>query len=405
MTHKKVTQQDLETVMSLQDWLNTTDRVRKADGLNDAWAIGNTDCAFRINNMTAVQRTHRDNDWNYWGDLSQVYHDNGLNYGTYLDVQTENMIVEVIGQSPPTVTVTRGQTFDNSRGSGSLSYTYTTGSSSTADHEVTVTDEVKADMEFGLEAKGFGFKVSASIGHTTATMDATHTTVSTEETINATVGSGQYAELHNVKMTSQTRYRIRVPVVMEGYVGLCTTNDQGNFNTIKDLYHFVSKDTLTRWLVLEMEAANEETQVVVYPQATALSDTEDTVNKQVLKQSKVQLQLLGGPNGPLRQAVNPLSVIRTPQVVWSPAVAFKATVEEVANVRVQKLVAVLKVLQKGIVSISTPQVVWSPAVAFKAIVGEVANGDMQKLVAVLKELQEGIASVAEYIQRNEHALE
>ena len=60
-------------VMDLDAWLRTTDTVRKAHKLGDAWAQGNTDCAFRINDVTGVQRSHRANDWNYWGgDLAAV---------------------------------------------------------------------------------------------------------------------------------------------------------------------------------------------------------------------------------------------------------------------------------------------------------------------------------------------
>jgi hypothetical protein len=60
-------------VMDLDAWLRTSDRVRRCHGLEDAWAITNTDCAFRINDVTAVQRSSRANDWNYFGgDLAQV---------------------------------------------------------------------------------------------------------------------------------------------------------------------------------------------------------------------------------------------------------------------------------------------------------------------------------------------
>ena len=60
-------------VMDLDSWLRCSDSTRKRLGLGDAWAEGNTDCAFRIKDITAVQRSHRGNDWNYWGgDLAQV---------------------------------------------------------------------------------------------------------------------------------------------------------------------------------------------------------------------------------------------------------------------------------------------------------------------------------------------
>jgi hypothetical protein len=59
--------------MDLDAWLRVTNRVRENHHFNDAWNEGNTDCAFRINDATAVQRSHSSNDWNFWaGDLAQV---------------------------------------------------------------------------------------------------------------------------------------------------------------------------------------------------------------------------------------------------------------------------------------------------------------------------------------------
>jgi hypothetical protein len=46
---------------------------------NDAWAEGNTDSAFAINDFVGVQRSHRSNDWNFgWVNLA------GRDHGTYV---------------------------------------------------------------------------------------------------------------------------------------------------------------------------------------------------------------------------------------------------------------------------------------------------------------------------------
>jgi hypothetical protein len=76
--------------MDQQAWLNTCDRVRKNHKLTDAYEhtstspflpnslplFGETDCAFRINDVVGVQMSHQDNVWapsfNPRDDLAEV---------------------------------------------------------------------------------------------------------------------------------------------------------------------------------------------------------------------------------------------------------------------------------------------------------------------------------------------
>ena len=60
----------------------------------------------------------------------------------------------------------------------------------------------------------------------------------------------------------------RVPIVMEGWVGLCTDGDPNSadgdrtkWNTFLPLYDFVSKDKVTHWLSLEMNVDSTDVQV------------------------------------------------------------------------------------------------------------------------------------------------
>ena len=63
-------------VMNLEDWLSATNKALNAHSLKDAWAHGDTDCAFHINDVVGIQNSNRGNDWRIWGgsrgDLAQA---------------------------------------------------------------------------------------------------------------------------------------------------------------------------------------------------------------------------------------------------------------------------------------------------------------------------------------------
>lgn len=84
-----VTTADFDSIgLDLQAMLNTTNP--NVLHINDAWAITNTDCAFACNNFVGVQRSHRDNDYNFgWVDFSR-------DRGTYVYTPHDPYIIQVL---------------------------------------------------------------------------------------------------------------------------------------------------------------------------------------------------------------------------------------------------------------------------------------------------------------------
>jgi hypothetical protein len=84
-----ITTADLDRIgLNLQLMLNLTNN--NTLRCPDAWAQGNTDAAFACNNFVGVQRSHRDNDYNYgWVDFS-------AERGTYLYTPGEAYLMQQI---------------------------------------------------------------------------------------------------------------------------------------------------------------------------------------------------------------------------------------------------------------------------------------------------------------------
>ncbi|GAQ91232.1 hypothetical protein KFL_007490010 [Klebsormidium nitens] len=282
MARTKVTQQDLEKVMNVDDWLTTTDRVRKSKNLQDAWAHGDTDCAFRINNITGIQRSRNANDWNYWGDMSQIQDDKGDDFGTYLNFKLEKKRVEIIFDQMPQVTAERSKVYNNtSIGSSDINYEYTETESTTVRKDVEISNRVSMTMEAGVEVGGFSVKISSTSEQTKATVDSTTRTVEKSDKVWGTVAAGKYLEVHTVKSVGEKRYRVKIPVVMEGWVGLCSANDQGTFVPYP-LYDFVDEKRLTRWITFDMFVESTSYMVKTYTEPTNLSVSEEAVKKEFL---------------------------------------------------------------------------------------------------------------------------
>ena len=153
------THEDLESLgFDLQTWLNMTSPGALKCG--DAWAEGNTDMAFSFNNCTAIQRSHRDNDWNFFGiDLARDGH------GTYVYVPKEPFLIEEL--APPEVDTEELDTIPVSNTTSDAmevkeQYEETEGQETT----LTNTEHFGLVVESSIDIEGFSFSLSASFDTT-----------------------------------------------------------------------------------------------------------------------------------------------------------------------------------------------------------------------------------------------
>ncbi|SCO88908.1 uncharacterized protein FRV6_13036 [Fusarium oxysporum] len=173
--------QELElTGWNLDEWLRRTD-----DHKGDAWAQGNTNRAFAINNFVGVERSHRANDWN--------------NFNTHLEARGKGTYTHVAG--PPTLvasisndltpTIVQEGNWDNSLGKapGTFTLNYAKTQSRTVSLAVTKTAKFSTEATFALE--GFTFKLSDTydISNTAANSQTDTTTVT--ETVSRVLAPGE----------------------------------------------------------------------------------------------------------------------------------------------------------------------------------------------------------------------
>jgi hypothetical protein len=153
------THEDLESLgFDLQTWLNmTSPGVLKC---GDAWAEGNTDQAFSFNNCTAIQRSHRDNDWNFFGiDLARDGH------GTYVYVPKDPYFIKELVPSHVETEEIVNLPINNPHDEV-LDVTQTYAETQGQETTITNTEHFGLVVETSIDIEGFSFSLSASFDTT-----------------------------------------------------------------------------------------------------------------------------------------------------------------------------------------------------------------------------------------------
>jgi len=181
------------TGLNLQDWLDLTSP--RHLGGNDSWAEGNTDCAFSFNNCTAVQRSHRANDWNFFGiDLA------GGGHATYTYMLEAPKLVETLTDTTTTKT-DKHDVWDNSKSPVPTQFTTSYQKSSERNVTITASQTSSLTISTGMEIEGFKFDVSASFNTTNTQANSKTDSVTSQDNVNATLPPGSVVDVDIVTTT------------------------------------------------------------------------------------------------------------------------------------------------------------------------------------------------------------
>jgi hypothetical protein len=251
MSGRRATKEDFEDSLglSLQDMLNLTSN--HALNCNDAWAEGNTDAAFAINNFVGVQRSHKDNDWNYgWVDLANQGH------GTYVYLPGDAYLIQNL-----TVPKIDKRHVASIPVTNSTSSPVTTGVKYTETElqSTTITDSwkigLKVTTDFTLFGHKFGFEASFEKGNTEANTKTTTTSSEFTATVAVPANANYELDVYQETTTQTCLYGLDVALGSDhpqGSLGKATYN-QGIWDTffrIEDVLKGREKQTAKYQIVV-----------------------------------------------------------------------------------------------------------------------------------------------------------
>lgn len=190
-----ITTADLDRIgLNLQLMLNLTNN--NTLRCPDAWAQGNTDTAFACNNFVGVQRSHRDNDYNFgWVDFS-------AERGTYLYTPGEAYLMQQITQ--PVTQVFEIATIPVSNTSSdpvTVTETYQEETTESARILDSWSTSLTLKTKFTMFEQGFELEGSLEKGNESETSKAT--TKSSTVAIQITVPPKSSSSLHVTRTTSK----------------------------------------------------------------------------------------------------------------------------------------------------------------------------------------------------------
>ncbi|KAF9116010.1 hypothetical protein BGX30_006092, partial [Mortierella sp. GBA39] len=223
------TKEDFENGLnlSLQDMLDLTSN--HALNCNDAWAIGDTDNAFAINDFVGVQRSHAPNDWNYgWVNLFEGGH------GTYVYMLGDPYLIKnltdlkIDRENIATVPVTNSTSSPITTG---VKYT------ETESQATTITKAWAIGLKLSTEFELLGHKFSLETSFKTSSEEANSKSTSTSSEFTAEVAvppNSVYELLVYQEISTQTRlYGLDLALGSdhpEGSLGKATQS-QGTWDT------------------------------------------------------------------------------------------------------------------------------------------------------------------------------
>lgn len=196
----------------------------------DAWAEGNTDCAFAINNFVGIQRSHASNDWK-WGWVDFV--SNGR--GTYVYAPKDPYWVsDMTTPHVDTLTIATVPVSNTTDTPITTSVKYVETSSQTT--AITRAWQVGLKLTTDFHLLGHKFGLEASYQGSGSEANTKTTTSSTEFSATVTVpAQSSYVMKVEQSTTSQTcMYAYDLALGSDnpnGSIGKCTTwGQQGNWN-------------------------------------------------------------------------------------------------------------------------------------------------------------------------------
>jgi hypothetical protein len=187
----------------------------------DAWAEGNTDTAFKFNQHTAVQRTHRSNTWEtFGGNLADI------NRGTFNKVKTDMLHEDNLVTLPPVVK-NNGKQFMNNTGN-TVMHIDIPGTKSKTIHITLKTSSVIA-TKFGTFNNDFTYK---DFTFTDGELKSPNIekNITTPHNMSISIDPGKNVKYTIQTTTNESHYRLIIPVEIEGYIAKASGSDQGDWN-------------------------------------------------------------------------------------------------------------------------------------------------------------------------------
>jgi hypothetical protein len=221
-----ITTNDLDRIgLNLQLMLNLTNN--NTLRCPDAWAQGNTDAAFACNNFVGVQRSHRDNDYNYgWVDFS-------AERGTYLYTPGEAYLMQQITK-PVTGSVEIATIPVSNTSSEPVTVTETYAEESTDSARIldSWSTSITLKTQFKMFEQGFELEGSLEKGNEAETTKAT--TKSSTVAIQITVPPKSSSSLHVTRITTKQTVMYGLDLLIGsdnpgGSIGKATSN-QGTWD-------------------------------------------------------------------------------------------------------------------------------------------------------------------------------
>lgn len=221
-----ITTADLDRIgLNLQLMLNLTSN--NTLHCNDAWAQGNTDAAFACNNFVGVQRSHRDNDYNYgWIDVT-------AERGTYLYTPGEAYIMQQITQ-PVTEVVEIATIPVLNTSTEPVIVTETYQEETTESARVLDSWSTSITLKTSFKMFGQGFELEGSLDHGNESERSKATTKSSQVAIQITVPPKSSSSLHVTRITSKQTVMYGLDLLIGsdnpgGSIGKATVN-QGTWD-------------------------------------------------------------------------------------------------------------------------------------------------------------------------------
>jgi hypothetical protein len=221
-----ITTDDLDKMgLNLQLMLNLTNgNVLKC---GDAWAQGNTDTAFACNNFVGVQRSHRDNDYNFgWVDFRG-------DRGTYIYTPGEAYLLGQITQKVTDVTEIATIPISNTTSEPStVEHTYQEEMTDSARILDSWPTPVTLKTEFKLIGQRFELEGSLEKGNQSETTKAT--TKTSPVTVQVVLPPNSSSSLHVTRVTTKqtAMYGLDLVIGSDNPVGSIgkATQQQGNWD-------------------------------------------------------------------------------------------------------------------------------------------------------------------------------
>ncbi|KAJ9114734.1 hypothetical protein QFC22_005610 [Naganishia vaughanmartiniae] len=265
------TTEDFEQALGidLQAMLNLTSN--HALNTSDAWASGNTDNAFAINNFVGVQRSHRDNDWNYgWIDLANE------GRGTYVYMPLDPYVIKPL--TPLKLETAKVATIpikNTGHSTAEITQSYTETESQTTSIIQSTTVGLKMTAEIDILGSKFGFEASMEATNSKENSKTKESSSTTTIAVSVPANSECLLEVTQYTSSQVIEYGLDLVVGSDnptGSIGKCTGTDQGRWDKfwrVEDVLKGREKQTV----IYQVETVSVKTNVDISDSVKLLAAT------------------------------------------------------------------------------------------------------------------------------------